>query len=160
MSQPENVAENTQRQNVQLVTFGIGQQLFGLEVSKVQEVIRYETLTHTPGASDIIEGVIDLRENIIPVIDLQKRFKMENTADLPGKQVIITEVEEYIFGFIVDKVFEVQTFEVEEFEPPPPGVSPPGHEYVIGIVHKDEELLLFLDIEKVLEIERLLETET
>ena len=158
MSQEENVPTDPQEQFVQLVTFSINQQLFGLEVSHVQEVIQQDTITPTPGASQIIEGVIDLRDNIIPVVDLQKHLQMQNTAIPQERQVIITEVADYIFGFMVDKVHEVQTFAVEAFEPPPPGVSIPGHEYIVGIAHQDGGLLIFLDLAKVLDLEQWVET--
>lgn len=149
--------ENRDKDSVQLVTFEVNGQLFGIEVTKIQEVIRADTITATPGSSDIIEGVIDLRGNILPVIDLKKRFMIESDPNRKGMRIIIAEVRDYIFGFIVDKVNEVHTFAVSEFEAPPPGVSAPGSEYTVGMAHKGEELLLFLDIEKVLDIERLLE---
>lgn len=151
--------ESREIEVVQLVTFEVNGQLFGIEVTKVQEVIRFDTITATPGSSEIIEGVIDLRGNIIPVIDLKNRFHIPTTPNKKGKRIIITEVRDYIFGFIVDKVNEVHTFAINEFEPPPPGVSAPGSEYTVGMAHKGDELLLFLDIEKVLDIERLLEQE-
>ncbi len=141
---------------VQLVTFEVNQQLFGIEVTTVQEVIKFNSITPTPGASEIIEGVIDLRGNIVPVIDLRKRFRLASAENQTGSKIIIAEVKEYIFGFIVDKVNEVHTFPISEFAPPPPGVSAPGSEYTVGMAHLGERLLLFLDIEQVLDVERLL----
>lgn len=143
-------------EHVQLVTFEVKQQLFGIDVSRVQEVIRFESIIETPGSLDLIEGVIDLRGNIIPVIDLRKRFKMNRLDDKTRQRIIIVESQDYIFGFVVDKVNEVYTFNVSEFELPPPGVSAPGSEYTVGMVHKEDALLLFLDIEKVLDLDQLL----
>ena len=142
---------------VQLVTFEINQELFGIEVSHVQEVIKFNTITPAPGAMKTVEGVIDLRGDIIPVIDLHKRFNMEPPREERGSKILITEVREYIFGFIVDKVDEVCTFPLAEFSPPPPGITRPGSDFTVGVGHQGERLLLYLDIEKVLDIDQLLQ---
>ena len=94
MATQETVSKESQDQDaVQLVTFEVNQQLFGIEVGNVQEVIRFDTITETPGSSEIIEGVIDLRGNIIPVIDLRKRFRIDAAPPRSGRRIIITEVE-------------------------------------------------------------------
>ncbi len=158
MANQEIISEtNRNSETVQLVTFEVNHQLFGVEVNKVQEVIRCNMITPTPGATEIIEGVIDLRGAVIPVIDLRKRFNLEKVDNQKGRKIIITEIRDYIFGFIVDKVNEVHMFAVAEFEAPPPGISAPGSEYTVGMAHKGDQLLLFLDIENVLNIDQLLE---
>ncbi|MBU3917005.1 chemotaxis protein CheW, partial [bacterium] len=100
---------------VQLVVFEIDKQLLGIEVSKVREVVKFGKLTPTPGASELIEGIIELREGIIPVIDLRKRLGIVSSEDFDKTNIIITEMEDYIFGFIVDRVDKVSTFSISDF---------------------------------------------
>lgn len=142
---------------VQLVVFEVDKQLLGIEVTKVREVIKFSQLTLTPGASASIEGIVELREGIIPVIDLRKRLGMNPFSDYSGTNIVITEINDYIFGFIVDRVDKVSTFTISDFMLPPPGTTQVGNEYIIGVTKKDDVLLLYLDIDKVLNIEQLIE---
>lgn len=141
---------------VQLVTFEVGNGVFGIDVSKVQEVIKYEKVTPTPESIDIVEGIIEVRGNIIPVIDLHKRFHLDLPSTYSKCKILITEVKGYVFGFIVGKVDEVSSIALSDFSPPPPGSSHPGSEFTIGIAHRYDQLLLYLDIDLVLNIDELL----
>ena len=143
------------KDTIQLVTFEIDEEYFGIEVSCVQEVIKFDRLSPAPGALEIIEGVIDLRGDIIPVIDLRKLLKMATGESNEGTKILIVEVSEYVFGFIVDKVDEVSTFAASEFAPAPPGTNHSGSEYTVGVTHKDEKLLLYIDIEQVFNIKKI-----
>ncbi|MGK5095159.1 chemotaxis protein CheW [Deltaproteobacteria bacterium TL4] len=141
---------------VQLVTFEVGGELFGVDVSKIHSVIKYDKVTPTPEAMDLIEGVIDLRGEIIPVVDLHKRFRLTIPEDYLKTKILIVEVREYIFGFIVGKVNEVYTFDLSEISAPPPGISRSGNEFTVGVLRKGDQLLLYLDVDEVLNIEELL----
>ena len=141
---------------VQLVVFEIDQQMLGIEVSKVREVIKFSQLTKTPGASELIEGIIELREGIIPVVDLRKRLGIKSGAGFDKTNIVITEVRDYIFGFIVDRVDKVSTFSIADFMLPPPGSTKVGREFIIGVTKKNGHLLLYLDIDNVLNIEELI----
>lgn len=141
---------------VQLVVFEVDQQLMGIEVTKVREVIKFSQLTFTPGASKLIEGIVELREGIIPVIDLRKRLGMTAFESYDDTNIVIVEVKEYIFGFIVDRVDKVSTFAISDFMLPPPGTIQVGNEFIIGVTKKNDILLLYLDIDKVLDIEQLI----
>ncbi|MCG8337071.1 MAG: chemotaxis protein CheW [Proteobacteria bacterium] len=141
---------------VQLVVFEIDTQLLGIEVSKVREVVKFSQLTKTPGSSDLIEGIIELREGIIPVVDLRRRLGIVSEASFEKTNIVITEIGDYIFGFIVDRVDKVSTFAISDFMLPPPGATMVGKEFIIGVTKKNGNLLLYLDIDNVLNIEELM----
>lgn len=146
---------------VQLVTFEVGQELFGLPVASIQEVIKFSRLTPAPGAMDILEGVIDLRGDIIPVIDLRKRLQLEmDTAKNNASKILITEIGEYIFGIIVDKVDEVLSLSSDDFLPPPPGTIQSGSEFIVGVTRVNGRLLLYLDIDQVVKIDQIIQEMT
>lgn len=141
---------------VQLVVFEVDRQLMGIEVSKVREVVKFNQLTKTPGASEMIEGIIELREGIIPVIDLRKRLGIGASGDFEKTNVVITELNSYVFGFIVDRVDKVSTFSISDFMLPPPGATRVGKEFIVGVTKREKDLLLYLDIETVLNVEELI----
>ncbi len=153
-STPNNISVDG---SVQLVTFELCNELYGFEVTGVQEVIKFDKLTPAPGSNAMIEGVIDLRGDIIPVIDLRKRFKLSSYDSYKDSKILIIEVNEYIFGVIVDKVDEVSTFPLSDFSPPPPGTNQIGSEYTIGVTHLKEQLLQYLDLEQVVNTKRIME---
>lgn len=141
---------------VQLVVFELDDQLMGIEVSKVREVVKYSKLTPSPGSSELIEGIIELREGIIPVVDLRKRLEITTSVSYERTNIVITEIGDYIFGFIVDRVDKVSTFSLSEFILPPPGATKVGKEYIIGVTKKNDTLLLYLDIDNILNLKELI----
>ena len=147
---------DTKRETVQLVVFEINQALYGLPVSKVQEVINFSAITHTPGALESLEGVIDVRGDIIPVVDLHKRFRLPVPPSFQGCKILITEIRDFIVGFIVDKVNEVTVFPFQDVAPPPPGITQPGCDFTVGIIQKKGRLLLYLEVERLIDLDQLL----
>ncbi|MBF0349542.1 MAG: purine-binding chemotaxis protein CheW [SAR324 cluster bacterium] len=145
---------------VQLVTFELADEMYGIDVFKVNSVARYQKINHMPDSANIIEGVIDLRGDVIPVVDLHKRFHLEPPATYKKTRIIITESKGYLFGFIVGKVHDVCSFSLSEFRSVPPGVNHSSAEFMVGITHKDQHLLTYLDIDQVLDIEQLLGHQT
>jgi len=104
----------------QLVGFIIGEELFGVDILTVQEIIRDTTITPIPDSPDFLEGVINLRGSIIPVIDLRKRLKLVRIEDLnPDPWIIILSVEGRMTGFVVDRVTKVLTVPEASIKPPP-----------------------------------------
>ena len=104
----------------------------------------------------MIEGLIDLRGDIIPVVDLHKRFQLPTPESYIGTRILIAEVQDYIFGLIVDKVEEVCTFPLVDFAPPPIGSNQAGQEFTVGVARKNQRLLMYLDVERLLNVEQLL----
>lgn len=147
MDQTEN---NLNRGNLQLVAFRLAGGLFGIGIEHIQEVIRFEKLSPAPGSKDYIEGLIDLREEVIPVLDLKKRMGMPSTEDYRGTRILISTAHDYLFGLIVDSVEEVYTAEITDFFPPPENSFDQGKEFALGVTRKNEEILIYLDIEKIL----------
>jgi len=140
---------------LQLVTFGIGEEEFGIDILKVQEIIRTMAITKVPNSPPYVEGVINLRGKVIPVIDLRSRFNMEYRAHDSHTRIIVIELHGMIIGFVVDEVSEVLRIQSNTVEPPPPVVSGIESEYIKGVGKLDDRLLILLDLEKLIPVEEL-----
>jgi purine-binding chemotaxis protein CheW len=141
-------------QLIQLVGFMIGKEYFGVDILMVQEIIRSTPITGVPNSPDFIEGVINLRGNIIPVIDLRKRLNITKPYINLNKDdtwIMILDVEGRITGFIVDKVTEVLKILDESIEPPPDiVVAGLKSQYIQGVCKIDKRLLILLDFNRIL----------
>ena len=137
--------------NQQLVSFKIGSEEFGINIMKVQEIIRMQEITKVPQMPHFIEGIINLRGNVIPIIDLRKKFGMPIIDITNDSRVIVVSVLDRIMGIIVDGVSEVLRLNDEQLQPPPPIISNIGREYIKGVGKLDDKrLLILLEIDKVL----------
>lgn len=115
-------------------------------------------ITEIPNAPDFVEGVINLRGNIIPVLDLRKRLRLRNQPHVdghkPGTRILVVEIEANVTGFIVDSVAKVITVPASKISPPPDIiVAGVQSQYISGVVHLDETILIVLDFKKILSIE-------
>lgn len=135
---------------LQLVTFSLGNEEFSVDILKVQEIIRLMELTRVPKAPEFIEGVINLRGKVIPVMDLRKRFSMEEAEDSNDTRIIVVELDNATVGFRVDGVSEVLRLPADTVDPPPTMVSGIETEYIKGVGKLDDRLIILLDVEKVL----------
>src|SRR5512141_2159412 len=104
---------------LQLVTFNISQEEYGVDILKVQEIIRTMEITKVPRAPDFVEGVINLRGKVIPIIDLRKRFDMDSRDHDSQTRIIVIELNNMIVGFVVDSVSEVLRIPASTVEAPP-----------------------------------------
>jgi purine-binding chemotaxis protein CheW len=150
------MTEQTARQDaglIQLVTFSIGEEEFGVDILRVQEIIRMMDITKVPKAPDFVEGVINLRGNVIPIIDLRKRFGMEARERDKHTRTIVIEINNMIVGFIVDAVSEVLRIPSDTVEPPPPVVAGLESEYISGVGKLEDRLLILLDLDRLLSSE-------
>ncbi len=139
-------------QLIQLVGFMNGKELFGVDILMVQEIIRGAAITTVPNAPAFVEGVINLRGNIIPVIDLRKRLNLPIQDDPSQKNwILILDIDGKITGFIVDSVTEVLKIEQNAIEPPPEiviaGLDRP---YIHGVCDIGQRLLILLDFNRIL----------
>jgi purine-binding chemotaxis protein CheW len=141
----------------QLVGFIIGEELFGVDILTVQEIIRDTTITPIPDAPDFLEGVINLRGSIIPVIDLRKRLKLVRIEDLnPDPWIIILSVEGRMTGFVVDRVTKVLTVPEASIKPPPDiVVAGLKSQYIQGVCKLDQRLLILLNFGRILMVEEI-----
>src|SRR6056297_170577 len=135
---------------LQLVTFSIGEEEFGVEILKVQEIIRMLEITRVPKAPDFVEGVINLRGKVIPVIDLRLRFGLKAKKHDKKTRIIVIEINQMIVGFVVDSVSEVLRIPAGTIEPPPPVISGLDSEYISGVGKLDDRLLIMLDLNRLL----------
>lgn len=134
----------------QLVVFQLAEQTYGIDIASVFEIIRMETITKVPRTPDFVEGVINLRGRIIPVIDLCKRFNLVKSEQTGSSRIIIVDVDSNTIGMIVDAVSEVIRVPVESIEPPPPMIHGINAAYLRGIAILDAKLIILLNLEKIL----------
>jgi purine-binding chemotaxis protein CheW len=138
------------RQEIQLVCFRVGAQMYALDIMRIKEVIKFQRLTPIPKAPLFIEGVINLRGAIIPVVDLRKRFD-KGVADADREtRVIICALSGRIIGIMVDEVSEVRRYSRQEVWPAPQFLKGKGAEFFLGVCRRDEDLVMLLDLEKIL----------
>jgi len=136
-------------QELQLVTFRLANEEYGLPITKVREINRVVPVTKLPQTPSFVEGIINLRGRIIPVIDLRKRFEMPVTAHDEDTRIIIVDISGQIVGVIVDAVTEVVRLNTENIESPPATVAV-ASQYIKGVGKIDDRLIILLDIDKVL----------
>ncbi len=153
-------AEQSEKDQMQLVGFKIGKEQFGVDILMVQEIIRSAPITAVPNSPDFIEGVINLRGSIIPVIDLRKRLnllkKRGEQESSPVTWIIIINVDERVTGFIVDSVTKVLKIQTSTIEPPPDiVVAGLKSQYIRGVCEIGAGLLILLDFSKILEIKEI-----
>lgn len=122
---------------------------YAVPISNVQEIIPMPEPTRLPQVPDFIEGIINLRGKIIPIIDLKKRFDLGQTDDIKEKRSIIIDLEGQIIGIIVDEVNEVLRLSEDEIDAPPAAISGITAEYLSGVGKLAERLLIILDVEKI-----------
>ncbi len=146
-------------QLIQLVGFIIGKEYFGVDILMVQEIIRSTPITAVPNSPDFIEGVINLRGSIIPVIDLRKRLNLFSKHAHANKEdiwIVILDVEGRVTGFIVDKVTEVLKIQEGSIEPPPEiVVAGLKSQYIRGVCKIDKKLLILLDFNRILMLDEI-----
>lgn len=135
---------------LQLVTFKIAEEEFGVEILAVQEIIRIMQITTVPRAPAFIEGVINLRGKVIPVIDMRKRFGLPVVERDSQTRIIVMEFNQKIVGFLVDAVSEVLRIPADTVEAPPPVVAGIGSEYIKGVGKLDDRLLILMDLDSLL----------
>lgn len=135
---------------LQLVGFQLGNEEYGIDILKVQEINRVAEITKIPQSPDFVEGVINLRGNVIPIIDLRKRFHMPEREHDRQTRIVVGEIEGRTVGLIVDAVSEVIRLSSNTIEPAPKIVSENQVDYIKGVGKLDDRLLMLLDIDKIL----------
>ncbi len=149
----ENHKQKENEELIQLVSFILGSEEFGVEILSVQEIIRLVSITKIPNCPASIEGVINLRGRVIPIIDLRVRLGIENITQNNSTRIVVVELKNLIVGFIVDEVSEVLRIPTSIIEPPPKIVAGIDSEYVTSVGKLDDRLLILLDLEKLLSLE-------
>ena len=144
-----NGHEQTHGELLQLVSFHVGGEEFGVEILKVQEIIRVQQLTRVPNSPDFVDGVINLRGKVIPVISLRRIFGLDDLKQDKQTRIVVVEVKGTVIGFMVDSVSEVLRIPAGTVEPPP-RLGNVKREYVSGVGKLDNRLLILLDIDRLM----------
>ncbi len=143
----------TSSRAIQVVSFTVGEEEYGVHIEDVQEVVRMPEITHLPQTIDFIKGVINLRGNIIPVIDMRERFNMEGKLYTAITRVIVIKLEDKLAGMIVDAVSQVLVLNEEDIEEAPDIIHGISKEFIEGIGKVNDDLIIILNIQKILTAE-------
>jgi len=134
----------------QLVTFQLGEELYGVNIMDVKEIVRVQSIRAIPNAPVYVEGIFNLRSEIIPIINLHKRFHLKKMTASEDDELlsgfVILNIDGMKLGIIIDRVSRVVTIEKEDVQPPPQMVSGIGAEYIQGVVRQEKGYLIILNI--------------
>ncbi len=136
--------------SVQLVSFRLAGEEYGIEIIKVREIILMGEITAIPETPDYVKGLINLRGTVVPIIDLRLRFGLPLGEITDESRIVVVNVAGKTLGIVVDAVDEVLRITGEQIAPPPPTVAGMGREYLIGLAKLGERLLIMLDVDKIL----------
>lgn len=144
------------KEEVQLVVFKIGDEEFGVEINQVREIVKLVAITRMPKAPVFIEGVVNLRGQIVTVIDLAKRLDLSSVGRTDSTRIMVVEVGDDAVGMIVDSVSEVLRLSVDNIEDTPALIETAVHEqYLRGVGKSEDRLLILLDLNEVLSTEEI-----
>lgn len=139
---------------IQLVSFNLDREEYGVEVLKVREIIRMTTITQMPSTPHYVEGIINLRGKVIPIVSLRKKFGlMDSGADI-NTRIMVMDIDGELMGFIVDSVSEVIRISAGEIQPAPSMVGGGiDQECISGVINQAERLLVLLDLDRLFSAE-------
>lgn len=144
------VIEDEDSQSGKYLTFPIGEEVFGIEINHVTEIIGIQNVTDVPNVPAYVKGIINLRGKIIPVIDIRAKFKKPTIEYNDRTCIIVVETEDITIGFIVDCVSEVLDIPEDKIVPPPSYKSGYQNKFIKGIGKIDDSIKLLLDCEKII----------
>ena len=134
----------------EFLTFTLGTETYGIEILKVQEIRSFEPATKIANTPDFIKGVINLRGNIVPILDLRIRFKLAEVAYNDFTVVIILNLDQRTIGIVVDSVSDVLALNPDQISPVPDLVASIDTKYLLGLATKDAQMLILLNIEQLM----------
>jgi purine-binding chemotaxis protein CheW len=134
----------------QLVTFQLGEELYGINIMDVKEIVRVQDIRSIPNAPTSVEGIFNLRSEIIPIINLHKRFHLKKLLNSEEDELlsgfVILDIDGMKLGIIIDRISRVVAIKKEEIQPPPQMLTGIGAEYIQGVVRQESGYLIILDI--------------
>ncbi len=142
--------ETLQQDEQQLVVFDLSTEAYGVDIGAVREIIRLQDITRVPRTPEFVEGVINLRGKVIPVVDLRKRFGLQTEDESKDNRIVVVNIGAQDIGVVVDAVTEVLRIATESVEPPASVITTADSEYLLGIAKLDSRLIILLDLEQVL----------
>ena len=135
---------------LQWVTFRLDGETYGINVMQVQEVLRYTEIAPVPGSPDYVMGIINLRGNVVTVIDTRARFGLESSDVTENSRIVIIEAEKQVIGILVDSVAEVVYLKSSEIDTAPNVGTDESARFIQGVSNRDGELLILVDLNKLL----------
>lgn len=135
---------------LQWVTFRLDNEVYGINVMQVQEVLRYTEIAPVPGAPDYVLGIINLRGSVVTVIDTRLRFGLNTVEVTDNTRIVIIESDSQVVGILVDAVAEVVYLRQSEIETAPNVGNEDNAKFIQGVCHKDNTLLILVDLEKLM----------
>ena len=137
-------------QTLQWVTYRLDEETYGINVMQVQEVLRYTEIAPVPGAPDYVLGIINLRGNVVTVIDTRARFGLMPADTTDNTRIVIIESDEQVVGILVDSVAEVVYLKTSEIDSAPNVGTEESAKFIQGVSNRDGELLILVDLNKLL----------
>lgn len=144
------IAEKVEDPVIQWVTFRLDGETYGINVMQVQEVLRMTEIAPVPGAPDYVVGIINLRGNVVTVIDTRKRFGLMPTEADDSTRIVIIESDNNIVGILVDSVAEVVNLRGSQIETAPNVGNEESSKYIQGVFSRNEDILILVDLNKFL----------
>jgi purine-binding chemotaxis protein CheW len=149
--------KETNHEPLQWVTFKLGNETYGINVMQVQEVLRVSEIAPVPGAPDYVIGIINLRGNVVTVVDTRRRFGLPPKAPDAASRIVIVEAAGQVIGILVDSVAEVVELRASEIEVAPNAGNEDSARYIQGVTSRDGKLLILVDLNKFLSEEEIAE---
>jgi purine-binding chemotaxis protein CheW len=135
---------------LQLVSFKIGSEEYGIDILKVQEINRMPDITKVPQAPHYVDGVINLRGKVIPIINTRRKFNLEEKEQDKDTRIVVVDITGEVIGLVVDSVNEVLRIPSSIVEPPPNVTIDSGANYITGVARLEDRLLILLDLAKLI----------
>jgi purine-binding chemotaxis protein CheW len=135
---------------IQVACFRLGDDLYAVDIMRIREIIRPQKLTLLPRTPAFVEGIINLRGAVIPVIDMRRRFGLPPRPIIHTSRLLIVTIAEQLIGLVVDDVTEVLTVPVRDIKPPPKVAGGVGAEYLIGVCLAKDSLIILLNLDRIL----------
>jgi purine-binding chemotaxis protein CheW len=132
------------------VTFALGNEFFGLPVSSVKEILRAGSITRVPHAPTPVRGVTNMRGKVLPVVDLNVRLGLKESGTGSLSRILVVESKGRLIGLLVDSVQQVFRMNLKAIQPPPPDIMTTQSDYILGVYHLQDVLVILLDVDRVL----------
>lgn len=143
-----------EHEELHLVTFNMGEE-YGVRIKQVQEIIRVGNITIVPNSPSYMEGVINLRGKVLPVLNLRKKLRLSDNGTTKNSRIVVTEVNSKVLGLLVDSVSHVMKVQADLIESAPEEVLEIDTDYITGVCKLPHRLIILLDLEKLLRKEKI-----
>lgn len=140
-----------EEETLQWGTFRLENELYGINVVQIREVLRYTEITPVPGSPYFVIGIINLRGNVVTVIDTRIRFGLEEGSIDDNTRIVIVEIDSQVIGMLVDSVAEVTYIKLKDIEVTPNVGNDETSKFISGVCNNNDELLIMIDLKKMIE---------